>query len=68
MNAIQQAEQAGFDMSLIDESLRLTYEQRALQHQAALNLALALEEAGRQFREEQDASTPLSDRSADSGR
>lgn len=58
MNAIDAAEQAGFDMSLIDESLRLTYEQRALQHQEALNLAFALEAAGRQLRDQgPDAST-----------
>jgi hypothetical protein len=31
MTAIEAAEQAGFDMSLIDESLRCSYEQRALQ-------------------------------------
>lgn len=57
MNAIPQA---GFDMSLIDESLRLTYEQRAIQHREALNLALALERAGQllgelALRAEQDA-------------
>jgi pheromone shutdown protein TraB len=45
MNAIQAAEQAGIDLSLIDESLRLTPEQRALQHQSALEMALQLEEA-----------------------
>ena len=43
MNAIQEAEQAGIDLSLIDESLRLTPEQRALQHQSALDMALQLE-------------------------
>ena len=50
MTAIEDAEQAGFDMSPIDESLRCSYEQRALQHQAALELALALEQAGQQLR------------------
>jgi hypothetical protein len=49
--AIEEAERAGFDMSLIDESLRLSHEQRALQHQEALNLALELESAGRKLRE-----------------
>ena len=70
MNAIQQAEQAGFDMSLVDESLRLTYEQRANQHQMALELALALalERAGFYLRGYwDDASTPR-DRSANSAR
>jgi hypothetical protein len=45
MNAIQAAEQAGIDLSLIEESLRLTPEQRALQHQSSLEMALQLEEA-----------------------
>lgn len=35
MTAIQEAEQAGFDLSLVDESLRCSPEQRALQHQTA---------------------------------
>jgi pheromone shutdown protein TraB len=47
MNAIEAAEHAGIDLSLIDESLRLTPEQRALQHQAALTMALQLEKAFR---------------------
>lgn len=49
--AVEEAERAGFDMSLVDESLRLSYDQRALQHQEALNLALELERAGRKLRE-----------------
>jgi hypothetical protein len=52
MNAVQEAELAGFDLSLVDESLRCTYEQRALQHQAALELALELEKAGQQLRDD----------------
>jgi len=61
MTAIEAAEQAGFDMSLIDESLRCSYEQRALQHQAALNLAVALEQAGQQLRDRTQSApeTPL---------
>lgn len=51
MVAVEQAERAGFDMSLIDESLRISYEQRALQHQEALNMAMELERAGRQLRD-----------------
>jgi hypothetical protein len=50
MNAIEAAEQAGIDLSLIEESLRLTPEQRALQHQSALAMALQLEEAYRASR------------------
>ncbi len=49
LDAIEEAERAGFDMSLVDESLRLSYDQRALQHQEALNLALELERAGRKL-------------------
>jgi pheromone shutdown protein TraB len=45
MNAIEAAEQAGIDLTLIDESLRLTPEQRAVQHQRALDLALQLQSA-----------------------
>jgi hypothetical protein len=45
MNAKEAAEQAGIDLSLIEESLRLTPELRALQHQAALEMALQLEAA-----------------------
>lgn len=50
-SALEEAERAGFDLSLIDESLRLSYDQRAMQHQEALNLALELERAGRKLRE-----------------
>lgn len=49
--AAQEAEQAGFDLSLVDESLRISPEQRALQHQRALALALELEKIGRQLRD-----------------
>ncbi len=42
MNAIEAAERAGIDLTLIDETLRLTPEQRALQHQRALEMALQL--------------------------
>ena len=49
ITAIHEAEQAGIDLSLIDENLRWSYEQRALQHQAALNLALELEKKDSSF-------------------
>jgi hypothetical protein len=48
--AIEQAEAAGFDLSLVDVSLSYTHEQRAIQHQAALDLALEVEKAGRELR------------------
>jgi hypothetical protein len=50
-NAIEEAERAGFDLSLVDDSLSYTFEQRALQHQAALDLALELERVGKQLRD-----------------
>lgn len=54
---IEAARRAGIDLHLIDENLRLSLEQRALQHQDALNLALEVERAGRQLRE-RSAKTP----------
>jgi hypothetical protein len=50
-SAVEEAERAGFDLSLIEDSLGLSYDQRAIQHQQALNLALELERAGRELRE-----------------
>lgn len=48
--AIEEAQAAGFDLSLVDVSLSYTHEQRAIQHQAALDLALEVEKAGRELR------------------
>jgi hypothetical protein len=62
MDAIKQAELAGFDISLIDESLRLSPEQRAIQHQAALMLALELERAGKELRERDQPSSSAAHR------
>jgi hypothetical protein len=45
--AIEEAERAGFDLSLVDESLRLTHEERARQHDQALALVLELDRAKR---------------------
>ena len=49
--AIEAAAQAGIDISLIDASLRLSYEERALRHQSALHLMLEFERAGKALRE-----------------
>jgi len=49
--AIEEAERAGVDLSLIDESLGYSYEERAIHHQRALNMALEFERAGRELRE-----------------
>ena len=60
--ATEIAEAAGFDMSLIRESLELSYEQRALQHQAALDLALEMERAGQALRDAAQSVDPATRR------
>ena len=40
------AAEYGFDMSLVEDALRLTPEQRLEQHQRALDMMLELKEAG----------------------
>jgi len=47
-SAIEEAKRAGIDMSLIETSLGYSYDKRAIQHQAALEL----ERIGRQLRGE----------------
>jgi hypothetical protein len=49
MTAAEEATRAGFDLSLIELSLSYSYDKRAEQHQAALELALELERAGREL-------------------
>jgi hypothetical protein len=60
MSFVEQAEQAGFDLTLMEENLRCTHEQRALNHQQALALALELARAGKELSErtQQAASSP----------
>jgi hypothetical protein len=48
--ALEEAVRAGIDLSLIEVSLSYSYDKRANQHQAALELALELERVGRQLR------------------
>ena len=55
-NAIEEAARAGFDLSLLDESLALTPEQRAYRHDQALALVLELD----RIREERNANTEQS--------
>ena len=50
MTAIEEARRAGIDWSLIEVSLGYSYDKRAQQHQAALELALELERIGRELR------------------
>jgi hypothetical protein len=45
--ALDEARQAGIDLDLLDANLALTVAERWEQHQAALELALLLEAAGR---------------------
>jgi hypothetical protein len=47
MNAIEAAGHFGIDLTLVEESLRLTPEERALQHQRALELAIQMQAAYR---------------------
>ena len=44
--ALEEARRAGIDLDLLDSNLALTYEQRVLRHESALELMLALREAG----------------------
>lgn len=44
--ALEAARKAGIDLDLLDSNLALTYEQRVLRHESALELVLALREAG----------------------
>jgi hypothetical protein len=55
--AIEDAVRAGFDLSLVDASLRLTPEERAKQHDQAHSLVLEFERI-RQERSEKPQSTP----------
>lgn len=50
MTAAEEAIRAGIDLTLIEVSLSYSYDKRALQHQAALELALELERIGRELR------------------
>jgi hypothetical protein len=52
MSAAEEAAHAGIDLSLIELSLSYSYDKRAEQHQAALELALELERVGRELRGE----------------
>ncbi len=55
-NSIEAAARAGFDLSLIEESLALTPEQRAYRHDQALALVMELD----RIREERNANTEQS--------
>ncbi len=59
-NPIEDAIQAGFDLSLIEESLGYSHEKRLLQHQAALDLVLETERAGQALRERTESAAAAS--------
>lgn len=56
--AIEAAEKAGFDISLIECNLALTPEERLLRHDSALELAQALRKAGELHRAQSASVTP----------
>ncbi|MSU65420.1 MAG: hypothetical protein EXS38_04795 [Opitutus sp.] len=56
--AIQEAEEAGFDLSLTDSNLALTPEERVLRHEGARELALALSAAGVAHEKSTPAASP----------
>lgn len=58
MTATEEAARVGFDLSLIELSLSYSYDKRAQQHQAALDLVLELERIGREL---DGAAQPLMD-------
>ena len=46
-HALEEARRAGIDLDLLDANLALTVKERWAQHDAALELALKLEQAGK---------------------
>jgi hypothetical protein len=60
MDSLDNAQRAGFDLTLIEASLQLSFEERALEHQRALDVVLELEMIGRRQREsaQQTATDP----------
>ncbi len=50
-DAIEEARRAGLDLDLLESNLALAPEERVLRHESALELVLALKEAGK-IREE----------------
>jgi len=56
--ALAEAAEAGIDLDLIDANLRLSVAERWRQHEAALNLALKLQQAKRTLDERSDGATP----------
>jgi hypothetical protein len=55
--ALENAQRAGIDLALMDSNLALTYEQRVMRHDSALELVFELREAGAAYQHEQSAPT-----------
>jgi hypothetical protein len=58
MSDSTEATSAGFDLSLIAENLRLSPEERVLQHERALALRLEFARAGNEFRDKTRPAAP----------
>ena len=56
--AIEEAERAGIDLSLVDSNLRLSFEERLLRHDAALEFVLELRAAGAAMHAQAAPSSP----------
>jgi hypothetical protein len=56
--AIEEAQRAGFDLSLVEASLRLSPEERAAQHDQALSLVLEFDQIRRDRSEKPKSTSP----------
>lgn len=54
---LEDARLAGIDLDLLDSNLALTYEERVLRHESALELVLALREAGAAYEKPESPAT-----------
>jgi len=54
--ALEEAQRAGIDLDLLDSNLALTYEERALRHESALEVVLMLKEARAAYEKSQPPS------------
>lgn len=57
--ALEEARRAGIDLDLLDSNLALTYEERVLRHESALELMWALREAGAAYEKSASAAAEV---------
>lgn len=57
--ALEEARRAGIDLDLLDTKLALTYEERVLRHESALELVMALREAAAAYETAAPASSEI---------